>query len=366
MAGPSLMNILGMLPQILFTMQIVMYLVLSWVFGSIAMQGMKKRIPFGIKILVTFAVGFLCVMMGAGLRGYMFFFEGTIFQTLQIDMTIGGVIGAAVLAVALYMITRKEGGEEGEGKGNKKLQERISLLEGLLLKHKVPTMKEEDARRTAESLVSGFRAKEASLKKTDWEILLEKDGKQAIVILGAYTGEVKKIERLGESNLLSDPVRIIGIAIVIALVAFSLLNFRGLPSMTEGIASLLGMSPDDFNLLIGGSENLPPGCVSAIKILMSQGISVFGGESSYVNEAVREMIESRTGRQVALMYKVDFEGNEYVLSITLPGEMDFEDLSNEEIIKHAEICSSTEDTFCECIKIPESGGGFPTGLIIAA
>jgi hypothetical protein len=361
MAGPSLFSIIEMLPQILFALQIIMYIVLAWILGSLAFRGLHKKIPFAIWAVTMFGTGFLCLIIGTALANYMFFFEGTILQTVQMDLFLGGLLGALILASAFHMITRKEKGTD-KGSITRKLQERVSLLEGLLLKHNVPTIREGDARKTAESLVPGFVSKRANLKGSDWEVLLEREDRKAVVVMGAYTGEVKKVEHTGEIGFFSDPLRIIGVALIITVVAFSMFNFRGFPSMLEGVASLLGMNPEQFEMLTGGGE-VPEGCVPTIRILMKHGVSVLGGEASYTNENVKNIIERETGRQVALMYEKDFEDKNYIISITLPMGTDLSDLTNENIVENSEICTSTEEILCDCIKIPDIN--VPTGFIVA-
>jgi hypothetical protein len=66
------------------------------------------------------------------------------------------------------------------------------------------------------------------------------------------------------------------------------------------------------------------------------------------------------------MYKTAYEGKEYVVSITLPRDMDTSNVSNEQIMENAEICTSTSETFCDCVKIPELNRMPATGFIIAA
>jgi len=131
MADLSFLSILGMLPQLLFMTQIIMYLILAWFFGSLAFRGMHKQIPLAIKLVTTIGTGFLCLVAGAVLASYMFFFQGTIFKTFQIDLFLGGLIGSIIIAVAFYMITRKDKGV-GKDKMIKKLQERVKLLGGNL------------------------------------------------------------------------------------------------------------------------------------------------------------------------------------------------------------------------------------------
>jgi hypothetical protein len=355
----SLSGIIDILPQALSLAQTLMYLVLSWVLGSFAFHGMKKRIPFALKTVAKFGVGFLCVLAGASLSKYMFFFNGSIFKMLQIDLFVGGLIGAALLGGALYLITRGE--VESESKSAKKLAERVKLLEGVLIKQKTPTLKEEEVKKIAESLLPGFAAKQANLKSADWEILLEKGKRKATVVLGAYTGEVRHVER-GFDRIL-DPHILAGIALIIAFMVFSLLNFTGLPSVTEGVASMLGMSDAQFKSLTG-SNSLPQGCVATVRILMNQGVSVIGGENTYTDETLKRAIEAATGRDVMLMYKTSYQNAEYIVSITLPQGMDTSKITNNEIMQSAEICTSTRSVFCDCVKIPEVSN-MPTGFIVA-
>jgi hypothetical protein len=356
----SLAEIIDILPQLLFIAQLVMNLVLAWAFGALAFRGLKKSVPFYIRIPAMLGTGFLCLMAGAAMREYMFFFQGTLFRLVQIDLFIAGVASAVIIAVALYLITRKRG-EEPEGRTMKKLQERVRLLEGLLIKERVQTLKEDEVKKTAEALMPGFAAKQADLKGTAWEILLEKGEKKAMVVLGAYTGEVRKIEHFGTK----DSYMIAGVVVIALIAVFAVLNFRGVPSFAEGVASLFGMNEDQFNALLGGKE-MPAGCVQTVRVMMKHGVSVISsGENAYRDDAVVSMIERETGRQVVLMYKTDYEGREYILSITLPSAFNAsEGFSNEDLMQNAEICTSTSEILCDCIKIPELSN-MMTGFIVA-
>ncbi|MCX6817320.1 MAG: hypothetical protein NTU57_00500 [Candidatus Aenigmarchaeota archaeon] len=345
----SLSDIMETLPQLLMLAQIVMYFVLSWIFGSFAFRGMKKKIPFAIRIVAMLGAGFLCVMAGAAIRGFMFFFKGTIFEMIQLDLFIGGIIAAGCLGAAFYLITRDEE-EETDTSMVKKLTERVKLLEGLLVKSKVTTLKEDEVKKTAEALVKGYKAKQANLKNTDWEVLLEKDKKKAVVVMGAYTGEVKKIDYA--KTPFSDPFRLGGIALIIALLVFSVLFFKGLPSVTEGVASMLGMNDEQFKALTGGTS-LPEGCVPTVRILMSQGINMVGSESAYMDEALKASIESATGRKVLILQKTEFQGEEFTLAITFPQDMSVTGITNEQIMQNAEVCSAHGGTLCDCVKIPD-------------
>ncbi|MCK5022611.1 MAG: hypothetical protein KAS04_00415, partial [Candidatus Aenigmarchaeota archaeon] len=356
-----MMGIIEMLPQILSVVQLSMYIVLAWVFGSLAVKGLKKDIPFAIKMAVMMGAGFLCVMSGVALRGFLFFMKGTIFETLQMDSFIMGLLASIILALSFLMITRED--EKTNNKGTiKTLRERIGLLEGILIKTNAPMLKETEVKKTAETLLRGYDAKEAKLNKNNWEILLVKDEKRAIVVMGAFTGEIKSVEKQG-SHLLKDPIKIVGVAAIIILAIVVLLNFRGFPSMLDSIASMIGMDPQELGALFGDSSNLPEGCVPTVRILMQQGVNVMGGEGTYSNENVRQMIESQTGRQVFMMYEAEYANTNYILSITLPSDMTLSGFTNEELMENMQICSSTEETFCECIDVPDIN--MPTGFIVA-
>lgn len=344
-----LSDIIETLPQLLMLAQIAMYFVLSWIFGSLAFRGMKKKIPFAIRIVAMLGAGLLCVVAGAALRGFMSFFKGTIFEIIQLDLFIGGIIAAGMLWGAFYFITRDEK-EEADSNVVKKLTERVKLLEGLLVKHKIPTLKEDEVKKTAETLAKGYKAKEVKLNNTDWEVVLEKKGKVAIVVLGAYTGEVKAIDY--SKTPFSDPLRLGGIAVIIALLVFSVLFFKGLPSVTEGVASMLGMSDEQFKALTGGTM-LPEGCVPTVRILMSQGINMVGSESAYMDDALKAKIESATGRKVLVMQKTEFQGDEFTLAITFPQDMNVTGMTSEQITQNAEVCSAHGETLCDCVKIPD-------------
>jgi hypothetical protein len=354
-------DIIEFLPQLLFMAQIAIYLLLSWFFGSIAFRGVKKKMHFAVRIAARLGTGFLCLVSGAALRNYLFFFNGTIFQIMQIDFLIGGLIAAAVLAIAFYLITRKYADEDSK-KVIRRLQGKIKLLEDIINKHKIPALNEHEAMRVAESVVPGFSARHAVRKDADWEITLERDKKGALVVLGAYTGEVKRIEHAGRFQ---DSYMIAGVVIIAVFFAFSLLSFRSIPSISDGVASLLGMDPGQFNSLIG--TNTPEGCVSPVKIMMSKGVSVVRSENIYQDENVKNMIESASGRRVMMMYKTDFEGKEYIISITVPYGMATSNtsaLNNEEVLNNSEICVSTLEKLCGCIKIPDVNNSPFSGMIV--
>jgi hypothetical protein len=327
MADASILSLLEMLPQLLNILQIIVYVILAWFFGSIALKGLKKHLIIPFRIVLSFCVGFLCLICGVVIAGYVPFMQDPFFKLFQIDITIGSLIASVIFAFALYLITRKF--EKTDPKTLiKKLRKRVGLLEGLLLKYRVPTIKEEEARNIAGKAVPGYGIKEAKISRTEWEILMQKGGSKATVVIGAYDGKVKTIdyEMPKTEYIISHPFRVLGIGIIILVLGFSMVNFRGFPSMTEGISSMFGFP-------LGGDENLPEGCVGAGRLVLKYNPSLTPLE----DESIKAMIESGAGIEIHWMYMIDYEGENYILAI----DSNFEN-----------VCSATEEKFCQCIQIP--------------
>jgi len=335
MIDPSILRLFEFLPQLLSIAQTVIYVIFAWFFGAIALKGLKKHLVFPARIVLTFCVGFVCLVFGIALSGYMVFFQDSVFRLFQLDLLIGGLVSSVILAVAFYLMSRRIERTDPKTLINR-LKKRVGLLEGLLVEHKVPPVKEEEARKMAEKLVPGYRARDAKLNKTDWEVFLERGNRKAKVIMGAYDGEVKIVEHEMSrvESIISDPFRVVGIGIIIFILGFSMVSFRGFPSMTDALPSLLGISPDELTeILGGGEENLPEGCVSAGRLALKYNPNL----PQFEDESVEMMIESETGIDIQWMYRVDYQGKDYILAI----DSDFENL-----------CSASEDKFCQCIRIP--------------
>ena len=334
MIDASLLRLFEMLPQILGIMQAVVYFILVWFFGAISMKGLRKYLSFPIKIVLTFCMGFLCLVCGIALSGYIIFLQDPVLKLFQIDVTVGSVIVSVIIALAFYLMTRKV--ERTDTKTLiGKLKKRLGLLEGLLVEHKVPTMNEEEIRKKAGKFVPGYKFKDAKLVKTDWEVFFERGKRKAKVVMGAYDGELKFMEHEMPKmeHLISDPARLLGIGILVFVIMFSILNFRGFPSMAQNLPSLFGLSDGGLSGIIGGDKNLPEGCIGAARLALKYNPRL----STYENDEVKSMIEDESGVSVQWMYMIDYEGTDYVLAI----DANFEN-----------ICSATLDNLCQCMKIP--------------
>jgi hypothetical protein len=83
-----------------------------------------------------------------------------------------------------------------------------------------------------------------------------------------------------------------------------------------------------------------------------------------MDEALKSRIEAATGRKVMMMQKTLFQDKEYILAITLPADMGTANITNEEIMQKAEICSAAGGVLCDCVKIPDVNK--LTGFMVAA
>jgi hypothetical protein len=348
----DMMQLLEMLPQLLATVQIIIYVFLSWFFGSIAIRGMKYRLSFPIKIGLTFGLGFACMVAGTALPVAFNIMQTGILKAFQVDSLIFGIIISIVFAMCLYMISK-----EAKGVGHKELSEklakRVEVMESMMLQGRPRPILESDAREIAKQALVGYDAKTAKLKGAEWLVLLEKGNRKASVLLGAFDGYVKEVKHempLSE-RLISDPGRIAGIIIIVGILVFSMFSFRGFPTISDSMASMLGMSPEDMKGLLGVGENLPAGCVSARNLFMRTGVNI-GGMPPYDNEGTKNMLEQATGQTVLMMFETEYEGTGYIGSVVIPKNMDVTGVSQEELTSQASFCSSTKDTLCSCMKAP--------------
>ncbi len=349
------LSILGMLPQILGFMQIIVYVFLAWFFGSLAIKGMKKHFGFAVKVAIAFGIGFICLLGGTVLPRFFGLFQDGFFRMIQLDIMVGGIIMSFVFAIALYLMTRKSSGLNPI-KENRKLKERVEILEGMLFKNRVRPIEESVAMDKAEKELRGFKAKKAIMEGNDWMVYLEHGNKQAIATIGGYHGELKETHYNMPlvDHLISEPERMAGIAIIIFFVVFSLLNFQGFPTMadsfTEMVSSMTGLPPEQLDMFMGGgSKNLPEGCVSAGTIFTRYGMNM-GNLPVVDNDNVREMIEQETGQMVLMMYEAEYEGTDYIVGITLPEDTDILSVTQEDIVANANFCVATETNVCDCLK----------------
>jgi len=205
MAVPDINAILAFLPYI----QILVYVLWSLFFGSIAITGYPGYLPVWIKWPLRLGLGFIALVTGTGI--------GTLIPLAFpfasfVQMSIGCLISAIVLAIAV----------------------KISM-------HRMPWV------------ADGFRGR-----------------------IRHYQNKVKKLKSGGPLKAIT-PLRITGMAVLIALVVFGLAFFRGFPSFANEINSMIasfGAGMVDMDSVLGGGIGM---ILLATEIFMFIGVSMFFG-----------------------------------------------------------------------------------------
>jgi hypothetical protein len=276
-------TVLRDLPNMLFTMQIVYYVVLVLIFGSIVMKGYRGYLHFALRILFKLGFGFVALVCGLAMSEIIPAFSDNPFysmvQLILINPILGLVISSVVLAFSVYLISHNIFNIPGMKGQIEKLQKKLK------------------------------RAEETTSK----------------------TGG-KKL----------DPVRIAGIVVLIAFLAFCMINFHGFPSVGDRLFSSLGISPEDVDRIsrqmgiIGGmSEDVPEGCVATATLLQENYDAIVSDTlPEHSDDGLRSVIESNSGYPVLKMYKVTHNSEDFILAIT-----------------ENSICSSTATKFCSCLDI---------------
>jgi uncharacterized protein YceK len=88
-------------------------------------------------------------------------------------------------------------------------------------------------------------------------------------------------------------------------------------------------------------------------MLVQKGTNVINMQNAYSDDNLKGIIETTTNRQVVSMFTAVYNGRDYVISMTIPKGMTAAGMSNDEVMKNGEICSSTHEAFCECMKLSE-------------
>lgn len=336
------------LPLILLATQIMMYVFFAWFFGSIVIKGYRRHLSFPIKIVSVFGLGFISLIAGIAFSTISPILNEEIFKLLQINIMVNGLIASIILAISLYSLSYKNRPSSSKVM-IEKLKMKVSELEELLMKNKAKYISESEAQSSAESLLKGYKAVKASLNDNEWEILLTKGKRGAKVILDAWDGEVKKVIHPRSIMNFLYPARIIGIGIIVCFLVFSLLNFQGFPTMSEGFSNLFGMSPEELSSVFGSmgeglpsfgilEQQVPEGCVSALAIFSKLGPQLadeqFLKDHLYTNSEMKNIIEQNAQASVMTMFKIDYEGKEIVMAFT----------------DNARVCHTTDGKFCGCIE----------------
>jgi hypothetical protein len=313
---PAMMQMLPLLMQLT---NIMFQLFFVWFFGSIAIRGIKGRKTFVTKFASIVLTGALCLFAGASFAGFMPFISDGILGILQLDLLAAGFIASIVTGVALSMLTHgKRGYTHRETVG--KLRRKIAALEEML-KQKTHHLSEKDMERIAEKVLPGYSAKDTKTVGSECEVTLKKGDREATVVLDIWDGDVKGITK-HEPRILqvvTDPYKVAGLVMLIALVSLSALFFEGLPDPNEDLANTLGMDVNDISEMaqsIGDSPligaDVPEGCISPVE-LSQYSARLQDREyilnNAYEDEAAKSAAEEACGASVLYMIMLDEDRN---------------------------------------------------------
>jgi len=132
----------------------------------------------------------------------------------------------------------------------------------------------------------------------------------------------------------SKTFTIAGVIIIVAVLGFGLINFRGFPSniAEEFISSIVPEMGLPGGITMGpGMSKLSPDCMTALYAL-SQNPQLISGAQPYENSAVREMVEQQAGSSVLEMYSLEYQGKTIIFASMSDNRQ----------------CLATESELCAC------------------
>ena len=259
------------LPTLLFLSDVMFYVFGTLFFGSIAVKGFRGYLHPLAHFGLRVLMGIAGMIGGLAFQGWLPFLNTGIYQLFRLDILAGALISSAVFGVGLYLISFRL-------INIKALKMRIEKMEGRIKK--------------AKSIPEGKRG---------WK----------------------------------DPLKAVGIVIIIVLAGLSLLSFRGFPRLSENLLSSLGVTEQDVQAISGiQGGQVPEGCVPPLTLLQTAGL-----QSNTLpvarDPAVQNAIEQHGGSKVVEMRKTAIEGTDYFIAFT----------------ENQHLCYSTKTQFCSCIDV---------------
>jgi len=339
----TLSDLVSILPVMLYAMQWTFYIFLVWFLGSVSMKGYRKQKSFAAGVVATLLVGTICLIGGIAFSGFVPFLNGGIFSIMQLGVIIAGLPVSIALAVSLRLMTHRDR-DLKPGEIIDSLKRKVTVLETQLDKKARP-MTVAEARRKAEEALPGYESRKGRRVGSEWEIELKKGEHSARVIMDAWDGEIKKVEK-DESELAGffrDPLMIAGLAVIVAVIIGSAVFFEGFPDPVQDFTSVLGISMEELANLsakVEGSagiiDNTEPGCVKLESVMIAyqselQDIN-FLRSHIYTDDATSRLVESSSNDVVMGMFMVAHEGHEVVLAFT----------------QSQRVCYLTDGKFCGC------------------
>lgn len=285
MVDPSALGMVAglvqFLPEIMFWAQIAMYIFLIFFFGSIVMKGYRGHLRGIFHLLLRVGTGFACLVAGIGLSPLL---PGIGDNPIIRMFQLDIIIGGLISSIVLLICF----------------------------------------------YIITFRFSRTLVVKKKMEALQRK---------------FEKTKDRTPSKFRVDPLIIVGIAVIAVFLVFSLLNFRGFPSMSDDLFSQLGITSEEFSQmgdLLGGAGGeggleglLPEGVViEGGNPLTQQSVACMSGmlslnkvqsqlqdieflmSHSYSDDAVKGMIESGSGKNVMQMFLITEGGSDIIIAMT--------------------------------------------------
>ena len=344
----SLPDILMMLPLILAVSQAFMYVVLAWLFGSVAVRGFRKKISVLFRMAAIFMTGFVCVLAGIAFAGFLPFLSSPVLRMMSLDMTVAGFIVCLALFCALRLITH---GHRLPSKDEtiESLGRKVAALEDMMSKGKHRHITEKQAMELAEHALKGYRAAAAKLVGSEWEVSLSRGNSEGVVILDAWDGEVKHAASTGGlSDAVRDPKKLLGIMIIAAILIATAVFFEGFPDPSDIYSSVLGISVDDIvnmsksmkgNPLFSGASGQQEGCANLMSIFTRYSSQLsdrdFILSHIYADDATTRVFKADRGAEVRVMLRFEDDGKVIILAYMDDGSS----------------CYTTDGRFCGCVNL---------------
>jgi hypothetical protein len=235
----------------------VFYVVFLLFFGSIAVKGYRAYVSPWIKLGIRIAFGFLSLIGGLALADFFPYLKGGIYELMQADVIVMGVIISALFGVSLYLVSCR-------------------IPKAIILKQKLMKLEEE-------------------LKKV-------KDEPSPVP---------KRF----------DSFKIAGIALIVIIIIVSFVNFRGFPDPGEGLYSFLGITEEEFNDILNRIQDIqegvktPEGCENNLNLLTEFGTQIASLEP-YTDDDMKTFIEGQSSKTIVLMYNVSYNQKEIIMAFS--------------------------------------------------
>jgi len=246
------MKLVESLPEFLFILQVLIYFGFVSFFGWIVMLGYRTYSSYPLRLGLRYIMGFLALVCGIGISGFFTWFRDV---NVFLELSQMDVFISGILASLILGIC-------------------VFLITRNIFN------------------ISGIKKAIERLEK-----------------------RLERAEKTKRKDILRNPGFLVGISILIAFLGFSLSHFQGFPSLAERVSQEMGMSLQDFQTLFGSPQGEE--CVGPLILFQRYGEDIMNGKiEPYENREVKNRIEEYAGEEVKVMYRVSYQGREYVLAIT--------------------------------------------------